>query len=337
MISVERVFEYTNLSQEDVQLAKVKSKKEVNGLETKKPMNGHVTSKELTKPLLAKVTENWPKVGKIEFKNVYLRYEPVGQTVLKNLNILIEPQEKVGIVGRTGSGKSSFVNALFRLGYLEGEIHIDNVPISTLHLHKLRSKLSIIPQEPILFAGSLRKNLDPLDEYTDPSLWQALDDVGLKYTLDSKYGLDTRVTEGGTNFSLGQRQLLCLARAMIRRNKILILDEVTANMDPYTDELIQKAVREKFNDCTVITIAHRLNSVIHSDKIIVLHDGCVVVSWIIERKSKRLLILAMIFRNLTTLIFYLRIRSNIFTKWWNNWDNKQQTILRRWQKRYKLL
>ncbi|KAJ4427649.1 hypothetical protein ANN_25297 [Periplaneta americana] len=179
-------------------------------------------------------------------------------------------QPRVGIVGRTGAGKSSLISALFRLARLEGSIKVDNVDTSTIGLPHLRSRISIIPQEPVLFSASLRDNLDPFHDFSDEVLWRALEDVELKDSVD---GLDFFVNEGGTNFSAGQRQLICLARAIIRNNRILVLDEATANVDPQTDSFIQGTIRTKFKQCTVLTIAHRLNTIMDSDMVLVMEAG----------------------------------------------------------------
>ena len=217
---------------------------------------------------------NWPNDGHVSFKNVTLRYYPGGPQVLKNLSFQIQGKTKVGIVGRTGDGKSSIIAALLRMPEADGEIDIDNVPIKSIQLQESRKCISVLSQSPVLFSGSLRRNLDPLEKHRDDELWNVLEEVKLNSLVENLEGkLDYVILQKGENLSAGERQLICLARTLLRQSKIVILDEPTANVDPNTERTIWTTVREKLKNSTVITIAHRLNTVKDCDVIVVLREG----------------------------------------------------------------
>ncbi|XP_078530202.1 ATP-binding cassette sub-family C member 9 isoform X4 [Lissotriton helveticus] len=227
---------------------------------------------------LSQVPEDWPQNGEIKIHDLCVRYESNLKPVLKHVKAYIKPGQKVGICGRTGSGKSSLSLAFFRMvDMFEGKIVIDGIDIAKLPLHTLRSRLSIILQDPILFSGSIRFNLDPECTCTDDRLWEALEIAQLKNMVKAlPGGLDAIVTEGGENFSVGQRQLFCLARAFVRKSSILIMDEATASIDMATENILQKVVMTAFSDRTVVTIAHRVHTILTADVVIVMRRGIIL-------------------------------------------------------------
>ncbi|XP_028758450.1 ABC transporter C family member 3 isoform X2 [Neltuma alba] len=248
IISVERIFQYTNIPSEP--------------------------------PLV--IEENrpdcsWPSYGEVHIQDLQVRYAPHLPLVLRGLTCTFNAGVKTGIVGRTGSGKSTLVQTLFRLiEPTTGQILIDGIGISLTGLHDLRSRLSIIPQDPTMFQGTVRSNLDPLEEYTDEQIWEALAMCQLGDEVRKKEGrLDSIVTENGENWSMGQRQLVCLGRVLLKKSRILVLDEATASVDTATDNIIQQTLKQHFSECTVITIAHRITSILDSDMVLVLSQGLI--------------------------------------------------------------
>ncbi|XP_061628450.1 ATP-binding cassette sub-family C member 8 isoform X4 [Phyllopteryx taeniolatus] len=258
-----------NLADMEVQLGSVKR---INGLLKTEPENFEGLLN------LSQVPDSWPQRGEIQIQNLSVRYDATLKPVLKNVHAHISPGQKVGICGRTGSGKSSFSLAFFRMvDMFEGRIVIDDIDIAKLPLQALRSRLSIILQDPILFSGTIRFNLDPEMKATDQMLWEALEIAQLKPVVKSlPGGLDANVTEGGENFSQGQRQLFCLARAFVRKSSILIMDEATASIDMATESILQKVVMTAFADRTVVTIAHRVHTILNADLVIVMKRGIIL-------------------------------------------------------------
>ncbi|KAK3822282.1 MAG: P-loop containing nucleoside triphosphate hydrolase protein [Linnemannia elongata] len=222
------------------------------------------------------LSPSWPSEGFLEFKNVTLRYRPDLPPVLRDISFSIQAGHRVGVVGRTGAGKSSLIQALFLLAELDAgsQIMLDGIDTQTIGTADLRSHIAIIPQDPVLFEGTFRYNLDPLERHTEQELWQVLETSDLKsYVQAQEGGLDAVVLAKGENLSVGQRQLVCLSRALLAKCKIVVLDEATASVDMATDVLIQRAIRSDFANATVMTIAHRINTIIDYDRILVMHDG----------------------------------------------------------------
>lgn len=216
----------------------------------------------------------WPTQGVVEFRNVVLKYREHLMPSLKGVSFATRPAEKIGIVGRTGAGKSSILSSLFRLVEIAtGEILIDNVNVQTIKLNSLRSRLSIIPQNPFLFSGTIRENIDPLNQYPDSQLYRALEKCKLHTLVGRLGGLGATLEEGGKNLSAGQRQLFCLVRAVLHNARILCIDEATSNVDHETDKAIQATIKSSFRSATVITIAHRIRTIMHCDRVLVMGDG----------------------------------------------------------------
>ena len=210
---------------------------------------------------------SWPSRGKLEIKNLFVRYRQDLPDVLKNINLTIEPGTKVGIVGRTGAGKSTLISALYRtFDQYKGDIVYDGLEIRQIDLKVLRNSMTIIPQDPYVFADSLRNNMDPVGKFSDEAIIDILRKVNLWRKFKEMDGLESTIEGGGSNVSQGEKQLLCLARALLFDNRLVLMDEATANIDTQTEVLIQRLIKEKFVNSTILMIAHRLNTILHCDK-----------------------------------------------------------------------
>jgi ABC-type multidrug transport system fused ATPase/permease subunit len=221
---------------------------------------------------------DWPSKGEIKFENYNVKYRKNTELVLKDINFELKSGEHLGVVGRTGSGKSTITLCLFRiLEAHSGKIYIDGIDISKVGLKKLRESITIIPQDATLMDGTLRYNIDPVRAYTDKEIIKVMKKIGFDYILNqNNEGLDQYISENGNNLSIGEKQLICITRAILRKTKIIILDEATASIDYKTEEIIQKALNEIMSDSTMICIAHRIKTVVNADKIIVLENGKII-------------------------------------------------------------
>ena len=211
--------------------------------------------------------QGWPRSGSVELRNYSVKYRPDLDYVLRNLSFSLQSGEKLGILGRTGAGKSTLISSMFRyFSSFEGDILIDGVPIKTVDIQNLRSAMTIIPQDPILFNATIRKNIDPSDRHSAKECENVLKEIGLWEKFEHHNGNEFMVDVGGANLSQGEKQLICFGRALLEKNKLILMDEATANIDSITEKTMQRLVEEKFKDSTIIMIAHKLNTIMVCNK-----------------------------------------------------------------------